>query len=247
MTRSAIALVMVIAAAGCRTEASASASASASVAYAVVTRERERIVAGSGVGDLELRTRVDAATVFEAASIAKLLVAVCVMQLVEEGKLDLDGDASKYVGFAIRHPRGSTLITLRMLLAHRASIRDPQDESPAPHRTWTTSPGPPRRTRTSVLRWQRWPSSAPRTRHSQTSRTVACSCRCACVTPGGSRQPVHRRAPPGRTRAVPAASSRSPPLATHSIRRSISIRRRAISRASPAPCCATASSTERVS
>ncbi len=100
MTRSAIALVMVIAAAGCRTEASASASASADakvrtaietaavpgMAYAVVTRERERFVAGSGVGDLELRTRVDAATVFEAASIAKLLVAVCVMQLVEDGE-----------------------------------------------------------------------------------------------------------------------------------------------------------------
>ena len=153
MTRSAIALVMVIAAAGCRTEASASASADAKVrtaietaavpgmAYAVVTRERERFVAGSGVGDLELRTRVDAATVFEAASIAKLLVAVCVMQLVEEGKLDLDGDASQYVGFAIRHPRGSTLITLRMLLAHRASIRDPQDESPAP-RTPANALGP---------------------------------------------------------------------------------------------------------
>jgi CubicO group peptidase (beta-lactamase class C family) len=160
MTRAPIALVMVIAAVGCRSEGRASARASADasanadaradadadakvraaiekagvpgIGYAVVTREREVIVAGSGVGDLARRSRVDAETVFEAASIAKLLVAVCVMQLVEEGKLDLDGEASKYVGFAIRHPRGSTPITLRMLLAHRASIRDRQDEIFAP-------------------------------------------------------------------------------------------------------------------
>lgn len=160
MTRAAIALVMVIAAVGCRSEGKARASASADadasadaaakvrtvvgkagvpgIGYAVVTRERDVSVGGSGVGDLERRSPVDAETVFEAASIAKLLVAVCVMQLVEDGTLDLDAEASKYVGFAIRHPRASTPITLRMLLAHRASIRDRQDEIGAPRTTGNT-------------------------------------------------------------------------------------------------------------
>ncbi|MDB5215629.1 MAG: Beta-lactamase [Myxococcaceae bacterium] len=148
---------MVIAVVGCRSVEKASASADASadadaradadadargraameragvpgIAYAVVTRERERL-GGTGVGDLERRSVVTAGTVFEAASIAKLLVATCVMQLVEEGTLDLDADASKYVGFAIRHPRSATPITLRMLLGHRASIEDRQDEIGAP-------------------------------------------------------------------------------------------------------------------
>jgi CubicO group peptidase (beta-lactamase class C family) len=50
------------------------------------------------------------------------------MQLVEDGKLDLDADAATYVGFALRHPAFSERITLRMLLTHRASIRDLDDE-----------------------------------------------------------------------------------------------------------------------
>ena len=156
MTRAGIAVVMVIAAVGCRSEGKASASAKADasadakadavarvragldgaavpgIGYAVVTRDRDVAVGGSGVGDLARRSGVGADTVFEAASIAKLLVAVCVMQLVEDGTLDLDAEASKYVGFAIRHPREATPITLRMLLAHRASIRDRQDEIAAP-------------------------------------------------------------------------------------------------------------------
>jgi CubicO group peptidase (beta-lactamase class C family) len=100
----------------------------AGVGYAAVTRGREVVVGGSGLADVAQRRGVGADTVFEAASIAKLVVATCVMQLVEEGKVDLDADASKYVGFALRHPRAATPITMRMLLSHRASIRDRQDE-----------------------------------------------------------------------------------------------------------------------
>jgi len=100
----------------------------AGIGFAAMTRDREVVAGGTGIADLARRSKVTAETVFEAASIAKLLVATCVMQLVEDGKLDLDADASKYVGFSLRHPRSATPITLRMLLAHRASIRDRQDE-----------------------------------------------------------------------------------------------------------------------
>jgi len=51
------------------------------------------------------------------------------MQLVEDGKLDLDGDVSAHVGFPVRHPRfPRERISLRMLLTHRASIHDVVDD-----------------------------------------------------------------------------------------------------------------------
>ena len=100
----------------------------AGVGYAAVTRQGEVVVDGAGLADVAQGSGVNADTVFEAASIAKLIVATCVLQLVEEGKIDLDAEASKYLGFRVHHPRSATPITVRMLLAHRASIRDRQDE-----------------------------------------------------------------------------------------------------------------------
>lgn len=82
------------------------------------------VVGGAGLADHARSIEATGETVFEAASIAKVIVAMCVMQLVEDKKLDLDADVSKYVGFAVHHPTSSVPITLRMLLTHRASIRD---------------------------------------------------------------------------------------------------------------------------
>lgn len=98
------------------------------VGFAAVDREREILVAGEGLADRARKTSAGAATVFEAASIAKLIVATCVMQLVEERKVDLDADVATYVGFPVRHPRFSEPLTLRLLLTHRASLRDRNDE-----------------------------------------------------------------------------------------------------------------------
>lgn len=64
-------------------------------------------------------------TKFRIASISKLLTAVGVWQLVEQGKIDLDADVSGYVGFRLRNPHHpDTPITVRMLLSHTSSIRD---------------------------------------------------------------------------------------------------------------------------
>lgn len=59
------------------------------------------------------------------ASITKLVVALGVMRLVEQGRLDLDRDVSDYLGWPLRNPSfpGQPL-TLRMLLGHRSSLRD---------------------------------------------------------------------------------------------------------------------------
>lgn len=98
------------------------------VAYAAVDREREVLVAGAGLADRARGLAATGDTVFEAASVAKLIIAVCVMQLVEERRLSLDTPVSAHLGFAVRHPRFDDPITLRMLLAHRGAIRDRDDE-----------------------------------------------------------------------------------------------------------------------
>jgi CubicO group peptidase (beta-lactamase class C family) len=59
------------------------------------------------------------------ASISKLHVALGVMRLVEQGKLDLDEDVSDRLGFKLRNPAfPDRPITLRLILSHRSSLRD---------------------------------------------------------------------------------------------------------------------------
>lgn len=59
------------------------------------------------------------------ASVSKLVVALGVMRLVEQGRLDLDADVSATLGWRVRNPRfPDTPITLRLLLSHRSSLTD---------------------------------------------------------------------------------------------------------------------------
>ncbi|MEI6727928.1 MAG: serine hydrolase, partial [Actinomycetes bacterium] len=64
-------------------------------------------------------------TKYRIASISKMVAAVGLMQLVEKGKIDLDADVSKYLGFSFRNPNfPNAKITTRMLLSHTSSLRD---------------------------------------------------------------------------------------------------------------------------
>lgn len=59
------------------------------------------------------------------ASISKFVMALGFMTLVEEGKVDLDEDVSKYLGFNLRNPNyPKAKITASQLLSHTSSIRD---------------------------------------------------------------------------------------------------------------------------
>lgn len=59
------------------------------------------------------------------ASISKSFVAVGIMQLAEQGMIDLNADVSDYLGFMLRNPYyPDTPITCRMLLSHTSSLRD---------------------------------------------------------------------------------------------------------------------------
>lgn len=62
------------------------------------------------------------------ASISKLVTAIAVMRLVDEGRIDLDRDVSTYLGFPVRNPAfPDRAVTLRHLLSHTSGIRDSID------------------------------------------------------------------------------------------------------------------------
>ncbi len=62
------------------------------------------------------------------ASISKLVAALAVMRLSEQGRLDLDRDVGEYLGWQVRNPAFPDMpITLRVLLSHRSGLRDSVD------------------------------------------------------------------------------------------------------------------------
>jgi CubicO group peptidase (beta-lactamase class C family) len=60
-------------------------------------------------------------TLFRLASMSKLVTATAVMQLVERGKLGLDDEIEKYIGFKLRNPF-ETKVTARHLLTHTSGL-----------------------------------------------------------------------------------------------------------------------------
>lgn len=66
-------------------------------------------------------------TIYHIASISKLFILTAVMQLEEQGKIDLDEDISNYLPVLFRHPQFPEVqITTRMLLTHTAGLSWPQ-------------------------------------------------------------------------------------------------------------------------
>ena len=62
------------------------------------------------------------------ASVSKLVVAIGVMRLVEQGKLDLDADVARTLGWPLRNPAfPDRAITLRHLLGHTSGLTDTVD------------------------------------------------------------------------------------------------------------------------
>src|SRR6266704_2337418 len=79
---------------------------------------------GYGYADFEAKKPVlPDQTLFRPGSISKLFTATAVMQLVEQGKLDLDRDVNEYVDFAIPKTYPEP-VTLRRLLTHTAGFEE---------------------------------------------------------------------------------------------------------------------------
>jgi len=81
---------------------------------------------GYGLSDPLTETYVTEETVYRVASISKLFTALAVMQLVEQGELDLDVPITTYLPDFQPHNPFDTPITLRHLLSHRSGlVREP--------------------------------------------------------------------------------------------------------------------------
>lgn len=95
--------------------------------YVWATFNQQGITAygASGLADRARNRRLTIEDPARIASITKLVVALGVMRLVEKGRLDLDRDVSDYLGWRLRNPAfPDRPITLRLLLSHRASLKD---------------------------------------------------------------------------------------------------------------------------
>jgi CubicO group peptidase (beta-lactamase class C family) len=79
---------------------------------------------GYGYSDVEKRTPVTVdATLFRPGSVSKLFTWTAVMQLVEQGKLDLDRDINEYLDFKIPAKFGKP-ITLRNIMTHTPGFEE---------------------------------------------------------------------------------------------------------------------------
>lgn len=89
------------------------------VALGLIENGRIIYLRGYGLADREQEKPVTTATLFRWASCAKPVTAVAAMQLVEQGRLDLDADARRYVP---EFPDKGVPITTRQLLSHQGGI-----------------------------------------------------------------------------------------------------------------------------
>lgn len=94
-------------------------------ATVLVMREGQVLLKkGYGFSDLTKKQPVDPdTTMFRLASISKLFTWVSVMQLAEQGKLDIDADVNKYLDFQIA-PAFGRPITLRNLMTHTGGFEE---------------------------------------------------------------------------------------------------------------------------
>ena len=83
---------------------------------------------GYGFSDVKNKKPVDPrSTIFRLASISKLFTWISIMQLREQGKVDLDADVNLYLDFKIEPAFGKP-VTLRNLMTHTGGFEEVQDQ-----------------------------------------------------------------------------------------------------------------------
>jgi CubicO group peptidase (beta-lactamase class C family) len=96
----------------------------AGAVVAVVKDGQVLLSKGYGYADFAAKKPVVAdQTLFRPGSISKVFTAIAVMQLVEQGKLDLDRDVNDYLDFAIPKTYPEP-VTLRRILTHTAGFEE---------------------------------------------------------------------------------------------------------------------------
>ena len=96
----------------------------AGATIAIVKDGKLLFAKGYGYSNFETRAPVSPeTTLFRTGSVTKLFTWTAVMQLVEQGKADLDADVNTYLDFKIPHTHGKP-VTLRNLMTHRGGFQE---------------------------------------------------------------------------------------------------------------------------
>jgi CubicO group peptidase (beta-lactamase class C family) len=147
-------LALAVGLAGCATAPAARGPAPIAAVGIAFDRNGELGSFADGFADRAAARVVTPDDPVRVASVSKLGVAIGVMRLVEQGKLDLDSDVSRWLGWPLRNPAfADRPVTLRMLLSHTSSVRDHDDQYAIPlggsvrlvladPRSWDSAHGP---------------------------------------------------------------------------------------------------------
>jgi CubicO group peptidase (beta-lactamase class C family) len=95
----------------------------AGATVAVVKGGKQLFTKGYGYADVKKKKPVTAETLFRPGSVSKLFTWTAVMQLVEQGKLDLGKDVNEYLDFKIPAAFGQP-ISLKNILTHTAGFEN---------------------------------------------------------------------------------------------------------------------------
>jgi CubicO group peptidase (beta-lactamase class C family) len=105
----------------------------------VTDRDRTLAVRTYGLADLAAQRPVTPETLFEIGSIGKSFTAVLVLQLADEGRIDLHAPVDRYLPwFTVPQAAGDPAITVAHLLSHTAGIAAGVDATPeAAFQVWS--------------------------------------------------------------------------------------------------------------
>ncbi len=104
----------------------------AGAVVSVVKDGRPLLAKGYGYADMARRVPMDAdRTLVRPGSTSKLFTWTAVMQLVEQGRLDLHADVNRYLDFRVPEPFGRP-ITLADLMAHRGGFEEGLKDAEVP-------------------------------------------------------------------------------------------------------------------
>ncbi|CAN5490286.1 serine hydrolase [soil metagenome] len=107
-------------------------------ALSIVLVRDQKIVWEAAFGEEKPKTPASASTIYRVGSVSKLFTDIALMQLVEQGRVDLDAPVRRYLpDFHPVNPFDNSEITLRQLMTHRSGlVREP----PVGHYFDPTSP-----------------------------------------------------------------------------------------------------------
>jgi CubicO group peptidase (beta-lactamase class C family) len=96
--------------------------------FALAVIQNGQVVFTKGYGQATPNTPVTPSTQFFIGSVNKSFIGIAVMQLVEQGKIELDAPVQRYIPwFQVADPEASRAITIRHLLNHTSGLYEDGD------------------------------------------------------------------------------------------------------------------------